>query len=299
MNIIIPKEIKNKKEYRKLWREIHDSTGIFFHKLSKLPAEKITNDALLPERIDEEIRVLKKYVPSLQGKKLLEIGCGFGLFTILARKKYGLLALGIDPDSEGFIKVVDKAKRLAHLYEIHEDIFFPESGDKTHFPENYFDIVYSSSVLEHVKNPGEIIKETLRVLKPGGLFQFVLPNYGSFWEGHYAVFWLPYLNKSLAHFYVKNIKKRNPEYLNHLNLISFYTIKKLLAPYSDSVEILSYGEDIFKKRMTQEKIPHWGNLGGHSGLVYKLRKLGLGRFVSWLADKTKTFTPLIITVKKK
>ena len=53
-------------------------------------------------------------------------------------------------------------------------------------PTSYFDVVYSSNVLEHVKEPPKVISEIIRVLKPGGHAQIVVPNYGSWWEGHYG-----------------------------------------------------------------------------------------------------------------
>ena len=55
------------------------------------------------------------------------------------------------------------------------------------FPTSYFDVVYSSNVLEHVNEPPKVIGEIIRVLKPGGHAQIVVPNYGSWWEGHYGI----------------------------------------------------------------------------------------------------------------
>jgi SAM-dependent methyltransferase len=50
--------------------------------------------------------------------------------------------------------------------------------DGTHLPfeENYFDIVFSDYVLEHVEFPEPFLREVYRVLKPGGSFFFRTPN---------------------------------------------------------------------------------------------------------------------------
>lgn len=44
------------------------------------------------------------------------------------------------------------------------------------FEDNYFDIVFSDNVLEHLNNPNQVFKEIYRVLKPGGYFLFKTPN---------------------------------------------------------------------------------------------------------------------------
>lgn len=51
------------------------------------------------------------------------------------------------------------------------------------YPDNYFDSVISSGVLEHVPNDYESIKEVYRILKPGGYFIITfLPNRLSYTE---------------------------------------------------------------------------------------------------------------------
>ncbi|MER9546242.1 class I SAM-dependent methyltransferase [Mesorhizobium sp. M0437] len=42
--------------------------------------------------------------------------------------------------------------------------------------DNYFDLVFSDFVLEHVENPAMFLKEVHRVLKPGSSFFFRTPN---------------------------------------------------------------------------------------------------------------------------
>ena len=49
--------------------------------------------------------------------------------------------------------------------------------------ENKFDIVYSKNLLEHIRNPGFLLTEMKRVLKPGGKIIIITDNAG-FWEFH-------------------------------------------------------------------------------------------------------------------
>ncbi|HSR18513.1 MAG TPA: methyltransferase domain-containing protein, partial [Ignavibacteriaceae bacterium] len=55
------------------------------------------------------------------------------------------------------------------------------TDNKLSFDDNYFDVVVSDYVLEHVKEPDIFFKELQRVLKPGGYFFFRTPN-----KNHYV-----------------------------------------------------------------------------------------------------------------
>jgi len=44
------------------------------------------------------------------------------------------------------------------------------------FEDGYFDFVYSTSVMEHVTDPGSALREIRRVLRPGGLSVHVFPS---------------------------------------------------------------------------------------------------------------------------
>ncbi len=48
------------------------------------------------------------------------------------------------------------------------------------FRENSFDLVTANVVVEHVHNPGELLMEIRRVLRPGGAFLFHTPNLWSY-----------------------------------------------------------------------------------------------------------------------
>lgn len=46
----------------------------------------------------------------------------------------------------------------------------------TPLPSNYFDLIYSDFVLEHIEFPEQFMSEVARMLKPGGSFMFRTPN---------------------------------------------------------------------------------------------------------------------------
>ena len=59
-------------------------------------------------------------------------------------------------------------------------------SEEIQFDNNKFDIVFSKSVIEHLKNPNNIIKEALRVLKPGGKIILLTPSWlHTYWGPFY------------------------------------------------------------------------------------------------------------------
>lgn len=97
-------------------------------------------------------------------KHFLDVGCGEG-YVLLEAADRGWKAHGIDV----FDNRVDTAKR--------EDIRFT-GGDlfTAKFPDNYFDAVYMDSVLEHIFNPVDYLKEIRRILTRGGVIYIGVPN---------------------------------------------------------------------------------------------------------------------------
>lgn len=114
-----------------------------------------TRSFLLPD-----IQELANY--ALSGEKILDSGCGNGwLFEILKEKKVEYY--GVD-FSEKLIEIAKK--------KFPQGNFQVENALKLSFPDNYFDKVYSISVLHHLPSEEfrlQYLKEAKRVLKPNGL----------------------------------------------------------------------------------------------------------------------------------
>lgn len=57
--------------------------------------------------------------------------------------------------------------------------------DKLPFPDEYFDAVFSKSVIEHIDNVEHYMSEMKRVLKSGGRLILMAPD----WESQYKIFY--------------------------------------------------------------------------------------------------------------
>ena len=104
----------------------------------------------------------------IAGKKVLDIGCGNGQFSVLFAM-YGAEVWGIDLSDIG----IDTARQMAAANGVADRCRFTV-GDAaaTDFPDGFFDYVVFTAALHHVvKYPG-IREETWRLLSPGGHLAF-------------------------------------------------------------------------------------------------------------------------------
>jgi len=261
--------------------------GVYFGDI-----DKITHDHLSLGRVGEQLELLSSFVGDLKGKKLLEVGSGWGLFVALARKQ-AIESYGIEPEEE----VYQTSLKVLEGYGLSQDIIKQAPGEKIPFEDNTFDVVYSTMVLEHVKDPKKVIRESVRVLKKGGYLQFVIPNYGSFWEGHYGILWPPNLSKPLAKIYV-SLLGRDPSYLDTLNLINQRYLKKITAGINEA-KVIDWGYGVWKKRLLTLQFSQWATLGSLKRLVKLAHQLRLIKLICLFGRVLNWQTPIIMTLQKQ
>lgn len=99
-----------------------------------------------------------QFVP--EGKTALEIACAPGV--LLNRlTEIGYIAFGIEPSTKYIPFILSKAPK-SHVIQG----YFPQATDI--FPDNYFDCIIASDVMEHVEDYDSYFKEAHRLLKEGG-----------------------------------------------------------------------------------------------------------------------------------
>lgn len=102
--------------------------------------------------------------------RILDVGCGTGHFLAVAAA-HGYEVYGVEPNPAE----VQFAKSELKLPNIHCGTL-----SDANYPASTFDAVTIWDVLEHVEQPGVVLKEIARVLKPGGWVFAYTENFESF-----------------------------------------------------------------------------------------------------------------------
>lgn len=287
----------------KVFKKVKDNYGRFFCDCGNIPVEKSAKDALSLKKPENELKIIKKYLPDgkLEGKKILNIGSGFGIFNLVAIKKYKMDAYGVEPGGVGYEDSFSISREIFKENNLNKKKIINGVGEKLPFKNNTFDIVFSTNVLEHVQDPAKVIEESIRVAKPGGLVQHVYPNYHSYFDGHYAVFHPPVCFKLFFPWYVKTFFKKDPEFAWTLNTqLNIFWTKKVLKILGKryNFKVLSLGEEIFFDRMKNLNFETWAGLTKVKKILEFMKKLKVNEFAARVIYFAGGWTPIILTIKK-
>jgi SAM-dependent methyltransferase len=98
------------------------------------------------------------------GKDVLDLGCRDGALT--AAYLEGNRVVGVDVDRSA----------LAQAERRGIETVWADADEPLPFDDERFDAVVLGELLEHLRFPGEVVTETRRVLRPGGLLVGSVPN---------------------------------------------------------------------------------------------------------------------------
>lgn len=171
------------------------------------------------------------------GGRFLDFGCGAGDLVVAGRKA-GLSFYGAEVFYKGgdTSKEVEKKGLLGNAIREIKDGIIP-------FMDDYFDLVSTNQVVEHVENIEEVLIEIRRVLKPGGISVHFFPSKGIFREGHCGIpllHWFPkntrgirflyaYLFRSLGLGFFKDERSKKQwvnDFLDWLDHFTWYRTRK-------------------------------------------------------------------------
>jgi SAM-dependent methyltransferase len=102
---------------------------------------------------------------------ILDVGCGDGHFASLVFDRK--VDVGLDP---WHAPIHEARQRNCYKFLVEAD------AGEIPFPGAAFGSAFSNSVLEHIPHVEKVLQETSRVLKPGALFAFCVPNPAYFSE---------------------------------------------------------------------------------------------------------------------
>lgn len=173
---------------------------------------------------EEMVSEIKDFLK--EKEKVLDLGCGSGIFAKKLKEKMRVEIFGIDV-FDGRIEKIP---------------FQRFDGKKIPFEDNYFDTVLISFVLHHTENPIEILKEAKRVAKKMIIFEDlpegILGKIRCYF--HYLTFNFLFKTKSKFNFFEEKEWEKIFENLN-LNLVAkkdFHHFLSFLSPVKKKIFFL-------------------------------------------------------------
>jgi len=154
----------------------------------------------------------------LSSSRVLEIGCGLGLF-VLVGNLLGFDCYGTEASASEYEGSVAMARELLHFGGISEERISCGEGERLKYPDRTFDMVCSFQTLEHVNHPSRVLAEAFRVLAPQGKLFFTCPNYLYPYEAHYGL-GLPLPLGRVFSEVVLKMRKRPTDYLRTIQWIN-------------------------------------------------------------------------------
>lgn len=120
---------------------------------------------------------VERYRP--QHGRLLDVGCATGSFLV-AMQQRGWQVQGVEP-------VAHAAAQARQVFSLEVFVGLLEEAA---YPDATFDVVTLWDVLEHVADVRATLSEVARILKPGGLLAFSVPNPASLEARLFGANWL-------------------------------------------------------------------------------------------------------------
>jgi SAM-dependent methyltransferase len=112
----------------------------------------------------ERVRgVLEKYKPIDSEASVIEVGSGaHGLIFFFGNEN----AVGVDPLAVDYRRLFPTWQKRVQTV--------AAFGEQLPFADKSFDIVLCDNVVDHAENPAGIVRELVRILRPGGLLYFTV-----------------------------------------------------------------------------------------------------------------------------
>ena len=106
---------------------------------------------------------------------MLDVGCGEGRHIFGVMQDYpDMRCIGLDMDKDSLNKAEEGYEYFESISNAGVD-FLKGSAYSLPFPNNSFDLIVCSEVLEHLHEYNDAVREIHRVLKPGGKFYASVP----------------------------------------------------------------------------------------------------------------------------
>ncbi len=138
------------------------------------------------------VQTLRHFVPRLDDKRVLDLGCGMGGLLVRLRRD-GVRTLGVEYNFDNCTITRLRGARYGAPPPV-----LNGCAESLSLKDASVDVVLCYEVIEHVQDPAAMLRECRRVLAPGGYVFVTVPNRWSLYDHHYHLWGIGLLPRPLA-----------------------------------------------------------------------------------------------------
>lgn len=179
--------------------------------------------------MNSHLKNLITHVPNILEKKILDLGSGRGNFLISVAMEGGDI-YGLEKNKKYIIEALKKSNKNNLSIKVIEGV-----AENLPFKDKEFGFINISEVIEHVKNPGLLIKESYRVLKKGGSAYLSVPSRFGINDPHFHLHFVNFLPRKYSDIFINMFGKHKnyhgdagEQRLKEMHYYKFYDIKRKL-----------------------------------------------------------------------
>lgn len=119
-------------------------------------------------------RMLLQAVGDLKGKSVLDLGCSRGMLLERFRGYGDVTLVGVELDATDG---AEAEARGVHVDRVQINVYEDDQiTARLPYEDESFDVIVAAEIIEHIVDTGSFVRETFRVVRPGGFVFFSTPN---------------------------------------------------------------------------------------------------------------------------